>query len=205
MSSPDAAHASPEGRFVSTQSIGFGTRPYRTYVLNAFLLVAILNFTDRQLLSVLSEPVMTELKLTDGDLGWLTGPAFAIFNAVFSVLLARWADTRNRVALVGIFIALWSLATIGTGSTRSFDIAGFTVSGFAMLFVMRTLVGAAEAGSAPANSSLIADYYAPADRAVVYGYLAAGAYLGIVAANLLVGTLAVGQGWRMSILGRRPA
>ena len=48
-------------------------------MLNALLFVYILNFLDRGLLSIVSEPVMNELKITDGQVGLLTGIGFALF------------------------------------------------------------------------------------------------------------------------------
>ena len=44
---------------------GYGTKGYRSYVLSALLFIYILNFLDRGLLGVVSEPVMNELKITD--------------------------------------------------------------------------------------------------------------------------------------------
>ena len=51
---------------------GYGTKGYRSYVLSALLLVYILNFLDRGLLGVVSEPVMNELKITDGQFGLIS-------------------------------------------------------------------------------------------------------------------------------------
>ena len=60
---------------------GYGSKGYRTYVLNALLLIYILNFLDRGLLGIVSEPLMNDLKITDGQFGLLTGIGFALLVA----------------------------------------------------------------------------------------------------------------------------
>ncbi|RYG34611.1 MAG: MFS transporter, partial [Burkholderiales bacterium] len=87
---------------------GWGTKGYRSYVLNALLFVYILNFLDRGLLGIVSEPVMNELGITDGDFGLLTGIGFALFYSIVGIPLARYAEVGNRTWIMTICIALWS-------------------------------------------------------------------------------------------------
>ena len=47
------------------QNEGFGSFGYRTYVLNALLIIYILNFVDRALLSVVARPLKAELGISD--------------------------------------------------------------------------------------------------------------------------------------------
>lgn len=75
---------------------GYGTKAYRSYVLNALFFVYILNFLDRGLLGIVSEPVMNELQITDGQFGLLTGIGFALFYSVVGIPLARYAEYANR-------------------------------------------------------------------------------------------------------------
>ena len=75
------------------------------------LLIYVLNFLDRGLLGVLSEPIITDLKINDFQFGLLTGPAFAIFYSLIGVPLAFMSETRSRVWIMAICVALWSAAT----------------------------------------------------------------------------------------------
>ena len=85
---------------------GYGTKAYRSYVLNALLFVYILNFLDRGLLGIVSEPVMNELQITDKDFGLLTGIGFALFYSVVGIPLAHYSETGNRTWIMTICIAL---------------------------------------------------------------------------------------------------
>jgi sugar phosphate permease len=57
------------------------------------------NFIDRQLLSILQESIKEELLLSDGQLGLLTGFAFAMVYVTAGIPIARWADRGNREIL----------------------------------------------------------------------------------------------------------
>ena len=128
---------------------GYGTKAYRSYVLNALLFVYILNFLDRGLLGIVSEPVMNELQITDGNFGLLTGIGFALFYSVVGIPLARYAETGNRTWIMTICIALWSAATALSGMVAPVEIGGVVISGFVMLLICRVLVGVGEAGCTP--------------------------------------------------------
>jgi MFS family permease len=177
---------------------GFGSKAYRSYVLNALLLVYILNFLDRGLLGILAEPVMNDLGITDGDFGLLTGLGFAILYSFVGIPLAHLAETRNRVIIMGVCIVLWSAATAGSGLSADGNVMGVAVSGFAMLFVMRVLVGIGEAGCTPPANSLIADYYPAARRSTALGYYAMGVTGGTLVANLFGGQIAEMFNWRVA-------
>ena len=179
---------------------GFGTKPYRSYVLSALLFVYILNFLDRGLLGVVSEPVMNELKITDGQFGLLTGFTFAFFYALVGIPLAHVAETRNRVWIMTICIALWSGATALCGLANETVLFGVTISGFIMLGLARVLVGVGEAGCTPPANSLIADYYPPKRRSTALGYYAMGVTVGTLAANLIGGPVVTAYGWRYAFV-----
>lgn len=166
---------------------GYGTKSYRSYVLNALLLVYILNFLDRGLLGVVSEPIMNEFKITDFWFGLLTGPAFAIFYAFVGIPLARFAETGNRVWIMTVCIALWSAATALCGLAADIDLGVAAISGFVLLCFFRVLVGVGEAGCTPPANSLLADYYPPKRRSTALGYYAMGVTIGTLAANIIGG------------------
>ncbi len=161
---------------------GYGTKAYRSYVLNALLFVYVLNFLDRGLLGIVSEPVMNELGITDGDFGLLTGIGFALFYSIVGIPLARYAEVGNRTWIMTICIALWSAATALSGMVGEVQIGGVVISGFVMLLLCRVLVGVGEAGCTPPANSIIADYYPPARRSTALGYYAMGVTAGTLSA-----------------------
>ena len=179
---------------------GYGTKAYRSYVLNALLVVYILNFLDRGLLGIVSEPVMNELAITDGQFGLLTGIGFALFYSIVGIPLARYAEYANRVWIMTICIALWSAATALSGLAAPVEFGGVVISGFVMLLICRVLVGVGEAGCTPPANSIIADYYPPHRRSTALGYYAMGVTAGTLSANLIGGPVADAYGWRTAFI-----
>src|SRR5262245_24449085 len=94
-------------------------RRYAWIVLALLCLVYVLNFLDRQLLSILAKPIQDELGITDGQLGRLGGLYFALFYCILGVPVAWLADRGNRVRVLTVACALWSAATVACGMARS--------------------------------------------------------------------------------------
>ena len=152
----------------------------------AWFLVAVLMtgytcaFIDRQILSLLVEPIRRDLDISDTQLSLLSGLAFMIFYIGLVMPLAAVADRSNRRALVSVGVAFWSVMTACCG----------LANGFASLFVARMGVGVGEAALSPAAYSMIADSFPPARRAramTVYSTGAlAGAGLALVIGGLVI-------------------
>ena len=146
----------------------FGTRQYRAYVLFTLTAVYTLNFIDRNLLGVVSQPIIDQFSLSDTQYGFLTGPPFALFYAFMGVPIAMAADRFNRVAIISLCIAIWSLMTA---------LCGFA-PGFVFLLLCRVGVAIGEAGGTPPSSSLIGDYFKPRSRAGALGVFGMGVTIG---------------------------
>ena len=67
------------------------SKAYTNYVLIVLFVVYIFNFIDRQILTILAQPIKDELGISDGALGFLTGTAFALFYATLGIPIARLA------------------------------------------------------------------------------------------------------------------
>src|SRR3546814_18902281 len=93
-------------------------QPYSWYVLGVLVVVYILNFIDRQVVSILAVDIKQHLHLTDSEMGFLGGAAFAVFYALFGIPLGRLADNWSRVKLLSIGLALWSTMTALSGFAR---------------------------------------------------------------------------------------
>ncbi len=149
---------------------------YSWYVLGVLVVVYILNFIDRQILSILAVDIKRDLELTDGQLGFLGGAAFAVFYALFGVPLGRLADRWHRVRLLSIGLVLWSTMTALSGFARN----------YLSLSLARMGVGVGEATASPTAYSLISDYFPSRQRATALAIYSSGLYLG-GGVSLLIG------------------
>lgn len=141
---------------------------YSWYVLGVLVVVYILNFVDRQIISILAVDIKRDLQLTDSDMGFLGGAAFAVFYALFGIPLGRLADNWNRVRLLSIGLALWSTMTALSGFARNQLTLSFARMG----------VGIGEATASPTAYSLISDYFPKRQRATAIAIYSSGLYLG---------------------------
>lgn len=142
--------------------------PYAWYVLSVLVIVYVLNFVDRQIISILANDIKRDLDLTDADLGFLYGTAFGVFYSLFGIPLGRLADSWGRVRLMTLGLALWSAMTA---------LSGFARSG-SMLAAARVGVGIGEASASPAAYSLLSDWFPKQRRATALAIYSSGLYLG---------------------------
>lgn len=156
---------------------------YSWYVLGVLVVVYILNFIDRQILSILAVDIKADLGLTDSDMGFLGGAAFAVFYALFGIPLGRLADNWSRVKLLSIGLALWSLMTAFSGFARN----------QVELTMARMGVGVGEATASPTAYSLISDYFPKRQRATALAIYSSGLYIG-GGVSLFIGALIV-EAW----------
>jgi MFS family permease len=141
---------------------------YASYVLAVLVVVYLFNFVDRQLPSILAERIKVELSVSDAELGFLYGTAFAVFYAIFGIPLGRLADVWNRRSLVALGLAFWSGMTALSGLSRSFG----------ELSAARIGVGIGEASATPAAYSMLSDYFPRSLRATALSIYSSGIYLG---------------------------
>ncbi len=156
------------------------SRGYAWYMLGVLVLVYILNFVDRQILSILANDIKADLGLDDAQLGFLGGAAFGVFYALFGIPLGRLADNWHRIRLMTIGLSLWSLMTVLSGFARN----------FASLGAARFGVGIGEASASPAAFSLISDYFPKSQRATALAVYSSGLYLGAGLSLFLGGKIA---------------
>ena len=141
---------------------------YAWYVLAILFLVYVLNFVDRQIISILAEDIKRDLHLKDEDLGFLYGTAFGVFYSLFGIPLGRLADNWHRGRLMTFGLGLWSLMTALSGLSRT---GGH-------LAIARVGVGVGEATASPAAYSLISDWFPKRLRATALAIYSSGLYVG---------------------------
>lgn len=170
---------------------------YAWYVVLVLLVAYIFAFIDRDVISLLVQPIKADLDISDTQMSLLLGGAFALFYTFFGIPIAWLADRWNRRIIIAAGVALWSLMTVLCGLANS----------YAFLFLARVGVGVGEAALNPPALSLLKDYFPPhrigraiglynagiSSGAGVGSYLAATIYPSIVAAGAvtvpLLGTL----------------
>jgi len=178
----DAAAGPPP---TATEQISPG---YANYVLGVLFAVYVINFIDRQVLSVFIGPIKAEFGVSDTAMGLLVGFAFALFYTVAGIPIARWADRGNRRTIIAIGLAVWSGMTVASGLARN----------FLQLALARVGVGVGEAAGSPPAHSLISDYFPPHKRATALGIYAWGVYIGSAIAYLGGGYLRANFDWRVA-------
>ena len=166
------------------------TTGYRWYVLFVLTLGYIFNFIDRQVMTILLEPIKAEFGATDTQMGLLTGLAFALFYATLGVPMARLADRWSRRNVLVISMAVWS------GMTALCGLAG----SFIQLLACRIGVAVGEAGGSPPSHSMLADYYPPERRATALGIYALGIPFGVLFGFFVGGWMEEFFGWRWAFV-----
>ena len=166
------------------------SKGYRNYVLLILLTVYIFNFLDRQILAILMQSIKEDLLLTDTQLGFLSGIAFAIFYVTLGIPIARLADRSNRVTIIAVALTVWSLMTALCGMAQN----------FIQLLIARIGVGVGEAGCSPPAHSLISDYFPVDERASAMARYALGIPIGTLFGFLLGGWINEFFGWRVAFM-----
>ncbi len=165
---------------------------YARYVLAVLVVVYVFNFLDRQILSILAERIKADLGVSDAQMGFLYGTAFAVFYAVFGIPLGRLADVWDRRRLIAVGLSFWSAMTALSGLAR----------GFTHLALARVGVGVGEASASPAAYSLLSDAFPRGKRATALAVYSSGIYIGS-GLGLLLGGLVVDR-WDAAWAGVAP-
>ncbi len=144
------------------------------------------NAMDRTIISIISQSMKLDLKLTDTQLGLLGGTAFAVLYAFGGVPVARLAERLSRVNIITVALIVWSALSALCGAAASFP----------QLLLIRAGVGVAEAGCSPPAHSLISDYFEPARRTSALSVYTCGTSLGYLLAAVGGSYVVQHWGWR---------
>ncbi|MEG3088335.1 spinster family MFS transporter [Sphingomonas sp. PB4P5] len=173
-------------------SVAHPARPgRRAWVALAILcFVYVLNFLDRQLLSILAKPIQDDLGITDGQLGMIGGLYFALFYCVLSIPVGWLADRTNRVRVLAFACALWSAATVACGFSTTYP----------QLVLARMSVGVGEAGGVPPSYAIISDLFPPRQRGTALGLYNLGPPIGQAMGVAFGASIAAAYSWRDAFL-----
>jgi MFS family permease len=152
----------------------------RGWALTGILILsAVVSYTNRQVITLIVEPLKHDMKLDDRQISLLIGASFAIVYAVCSLAFGWLADFRSRTRIIGSAIIMWSVASALSGFAQS----------FAQLFTCRMVIGATEAALIPAALSLIADRFPVHRRGLATGLFLVGIFGGAGGSIIIVGSL----------------
>ena len=149
------------------------------------MLAFIVSFIDRQVITLLVQPIRRDLQISDTEISLLMGFAFAIFYVLMGVPIARLSDSRSRKMIISVGILLWSIATAACGLARN----------FVQLFIARVGVGVGEATLTPAAYSMIADTFPPHKLGRAIAVYSTGIFLGAGLAGVI-------GGWAVQMLSQ---
>ncbi|WOE75393.1 MFS transporter [Alterisphingorhabdus coralli] len=157
--------------------------PYPSAAAGWFIVVMltiayIFSFVDRYILGLLIEPIKAEFGLTDSSIGWLLS-AFTLIYGFVGIFMGWLIDRGKRVWIVSIGVALWSAATMATGTAKN----------FVQLFAARMGVGVGEATLSPAAFSIIGDSFPTERRGKPIAFYSSALPLGAGIASLLSGAI----------------
>ena len=159
----------------------------RAWVALAILtFVYLINFLDRQLLSILAKPIQDDLGVTDGQIGLISGLYFALFYCVLAIPVGWFADRTNRVRVLAVACALWSAATTACGVAATYR----------ELALARMLVGVGEAGGVPPSYAIVTDYFPPGRRGTALSLFNLGPPLGLALGVAFGASIAAAFDWR---------
>ena len=152
--------------------------------------VYVLNFLDRQLLSILAKPIQDDLGITDGQIGRISGLYFAMFYCVLAIPIGWLADRTNRVRVLSFACALWSAATVACGFSAN----------YLQLVLARMSVGVGEAGGVPPSYSIVSDYFPPGKRGTALSLFNLGPPIGQALGVAFGASITAAYSWRSAFI-----
>ncbi len=138
------------------------------YVVIVLMLIYMVSFLDRQILGLLVKPMKDDLGINDEQMGFLMGPAFAVFYTIAGIPIGRWVDLWSRRWIIIIGQLFWSLMTAGCGM----------VSQYWHFVALRLGLGVGEATLSPAAYSIITDLFPRSRLGRALSVYSMGIYVG---------------------------
>ncbi|MEU4579145.1 MFS transporter [Nonomuraea sp. ATR24] len=173
----------PAGGISPTDPNPYGWAPFAV-----LFLVGIVDRMEAGLLAGVLPLIQEQWGFSDTAAGSI--PTAGALAATAVALPAGYlADRYSRTKIIAVVVLCWGLATLGSG----------LAAGFAVFYLMRVLLAAAENIDNPAMGSLIADFYPAAARVHVYGWTRMTTYLSGLG-TIVGGVIGQAYGWRAAFL-----
>src|SRR5262245_61726329 len=161
----------------------------RWFILGLLFLATVINFIDRQTLSILAPTLRRDLSLSESDYANVVTAFLISYTVMYSMagrLLDRFGVRWGLAACVG----WWSLATMLTArAANAFSLASF-----------RFLLGVGEPGIFPGGVKVCGEWFPQRLRAFAIGFFSSGSAVGALLAPPLIAWITLRYGWRMAFL-----
>jgi ACS family hexuronate transporter-like MFS transporter len=161
----------------------------RWWIIGLLFLSTVINYVDRQTLSVLARTIQDDLGLSNLQYAYIV-QAFLVAYTLSYLVSGRITDWLGTRVSMAAFIIWWSLANI----TTAFASSAFTLG------LSRFLLGVGEPGNYTAGPKAISEWFTPRERGLAYGVYTMGATIGATIAPPLIAWLAVSYGWRAAFV-----
>jgi MFS transporter, ACS family, hexuronate transporter len=173
----------------TTDAASVPASKFRWAILAMLFAATVLNYVDRQTLSILASQVQKDLGID--DLGYARIVQYFLIAYAVSYLGAGWVtDKLGAKWTLALFLGWWSLANMATGWVRNAGQLGFA----------RLMLGIGEPGVYTAGPKAVAEHFPVHERGFAIGVYTAGAMIGATIAPPLIAWLAVQYGWRMAFI-----
>ena len=147
------------------------------------------NLLDRQIINILAQDIKNELRLSDAELGLITGTALGVLKAIVSIPIAWWSDRFDRARMLMILVTVSSALTAACGFAHS----------YLALAIARMAVGIGESGGVPIATALVRDHV-PKRATSALAWITFGNPFGTFMAFLFGGVIAERWGWRTAFV-----
>jgi ACS family hexuronate transporter-like MFS transporter len=161
----------------------------RWLMIGLIFLATVINYIDRQTVSVLKTSISHDLGLTNADYAAIQN-SFLLFYGISQMVSGRFYDVVGARLGFVVSIVIWSLASLAHAAAR-------TASAFG---VFRGLLGFGEAGNWPGAAKVIAEWLPVRERALGMGIFNAGAAVGGALSPPIIASLAIVYGWRLTFV-----
>ncbi len=177
----------------------------RWWIVALVFLAAVLNYVDRQVLSVLAPTIQADLGLDNRDYANILN-IFLIAYTLAYLVSGKLVDRMGTRKSTLLFVVWWSLSNLATAWAQ----------GMRSMSALRFSLGLGEAGIWPAASKIVSEWFPSRERALAIGFYTMGATIGATVAPYIVIPLAAydyagnlpwvnslfghGTGWRMAFL-----
>lgn len=180
----DPAAAAPTPRPAAGRAV-----PVRWLLAVLLLALSVLNYVDRQALSILATTIQRELGLTDRDYARV-GQVFLLCYAASYLAAGRLVDRLGPRIAETAFATWWSVANMFTA----------LVSGFGSLAALRGLLGLGESGHYTVSAKVVGQWFPPREKGIAVGLYTMGGTLGAALAAPLIAWLTLAFGWRSAFV-----
>ncbi len=161
----------------------------RWFMVGLIFLATVINYIDRQTVSVLKTAISQDLGLSNSDYAAVQN-SFLVFYGISQVVSGRLFDVIGTRRGFVFSIVVWSLAALAHATAR-------TASAFAFF---RAVLGFGEAGNWPGAAKVVGEWFPVRERALGMGIFNTGAAVGGALSPPIIAWLATAYGWRMTFV-----